>query len=87
LALARRLLQVYDVSKWSGHPGGRVIFTHAGQDATGAFVGFHSGAAHAALEDFYIGECPDMGKAASGFEADVRALLPELHKRGLFKAR
>lgn len=82
--------KVYDVSNWSSHPGGRVIYTHAGQDATGAFVGFHSGAAHAELERFCVGACPEMAGAAEGekaaFEAEVRALMPEIHRRGLFAA-
>ena len=82
-----RRAQVYDVSKWRNHPGGRVIYTHAGQDATGAFTGFHSGAAYASMEEFYIGDCSDVAKYESAFEREIRELAPELHKRHLFTAR
>ena len=33
--------QVYDVSDWHEHPGGNVIFTHAGDDCTDIFAAFH----------------------------------------------
>ena len=49
--------QVYDVSNWADrHPGGRVIYTYAGKDATDVFAGFHSPAAWAQLRPFYVGE-------------------------------
>ncbi len=34
--------QVYDISTWTDHPGGRVIMSAAGQDATDTFKAFHS---------------------------------------------
>lgn len=86
-ASAAGALQVYDVSKWREHPGGTVIYTHAGQDATGAFTGFHSGAAYATLDRFCIGECSDVNKYESAFEREIREITPELHKRHLFTAR
>ena len=48
--------KVYDVSGWNDHPGGSVIFTHAGDDMTDAFNLFHPPTARAALDQFYIGE-------------------------------
>jgi cytochrome b involved in lipid metabolism len=34
--------RVYDVSDWYEHPGGAVIFTHAGDDMTDIFAAFHA---------------------------------------------
>jgi hypothetical protein len=78
---------VYDVSRWKSHPGGRVIYTHAGQDATSVFTGFHSGAAWSTLEPYCIGECDQAVGVDNAFERDVRALVPEMHRRKLFSAR
>lgn len=51
------LPQVYDVSGWADqHPGGRVIYTYAGKDATDVFAGFHSPASRALLRPLYVGE-------------------------------
>ena len=33
--------KVYDVSNWHEHPGGSVMFTHAGDDMTDTFNMFH----------------------------------------------
>jgi cytochrome b involved in lipid metabolism len=44
------------VSNWYDHPGGSVIFTHAGDDFTDIFAAFHPPSANDALEAFYIGE-------------------------------
>lgn len=44
------------VSNWYDHPGGSVIFTHAGDDFTDIFAAFHPPSASDALEAFYIGE-------------------------------
>jgi acyl-lipid Delta6-acetylenase / acyl-lipid (9-3)-desaturase len=48
--------KVYDISGWGGHPGGSVIYTHAGEDMTDAFNLFHAPAARKYLDEFYIGE-------------------------------
>mmetsp|Transcript_1762 Transcript_1762/g.2766 ORF Transcript_1762/g.2766 Transcript_1762/m.2766 type:complete len:469 (+) Transcript_1762:73-1479(+) len=48
--------KVYDVSNWSDHPGGSVIFTHAGDDCTDIFAAFHPSSALKELNRFYIGE-------------------------------
>lgn len=50
-------MQVYDISNWADqHPGGRVISTYAGKDATDVFAGFHSPAAWKLLKPLYVGE-------------------------------
>ncbi len=49
--------QVYDVSMFAQqHPGGSVIYTHAGRDATDIFAGFHAPATWKLLQQFYIGD-------------------------------
>jgi fatty acid desaturase/predicted heme/steroid binding protein len=47
--------RVYDVSNWEDHPGGSVIFTHAGDDCTDIFTAFHPAAAMKFLKKFEIG--------------------------------
>ena len=44
------------VSNWYDHPGGSVIFTHAGDDFTDIFAAFHPPSATDALDSFYIGK-------------------------------
>jgi hypothetical protein len=64
-----------------------VIYTHAGQDATCVFTGFHSGAAWDSLTPFLVGECDETIGVDNAFEADIRGLFPEMHRRGLFHAK
>ena len=90
--------KVYDVSNWQDHPGGSVIFTHAGDDATDIFAAFHSPGANQVLERFYIGELDDsvvpeslyVNKRSPAeqkkFEAGYRRLRSELIKMGMFSA-
>lgn len=47
--------RVYDVSNWEDHPGGSVIYTHAGDDCTDIFTAFHPAAAMKYLKKFEIG--------------------------------
>ncbi len=75
------------MSQWKNHPGGQVIYTHAGQDATSVFTSFHAGTTWATLEPYCIGECDQTVGVDNAFERDVRALTPEIHKRKLFTAR
>ena len=50
-------VQVYDVTGWSAqHPGGRVIATYAGKDATDVFACFHAATSWTQLKQFYVGE-------------------------------
>ena len=78
---------MYDVSTWRTHPGGNVLYTHAGQDATNAFVGFHSGAAYASLAQFEIGTLEGVMRDDNAFEAEVRALHPEIARLKLHTAK
>lgn len=90
--------KVYDVSGYNDHPGGSVIFTHAGDDATDIFAAFHPGSAHKELEKFYIGDLDESvipkGLYANkfkpaeqkAFEAGYRRLRDELIKMGMFNA-
>lgn len=89
---------VYDVSGWEQHPGGSVIFTHAGDDCTDIFAAFHPASALKDLETFKIGELdesiipsalyanklkPDAQKL---FEKGYRKLRAELIAAGLFNS-
>ena len=47
--------KVYNVSSWYDHPGGNVIFTHAGDDFTDIFAAFHPPQAREMLKEFCIG--------------------------------
>lgn len=58
--------KVYDVSKWEGHPGGAVMFTQAGEDATDAFAVFHPTSAFKLLEQFYIGDMDESSRNPNG---------------------
>ena len=49
--------KVYDVTDFGEeHPRGRIIFPHAGQEATDVFNAFHPAAAYKWLPWFYVGE-------------------------------
>lgn len=47
--------RVYDVSNWEDHPGGSVIFTHAGDDCTDIFAAFHPLTAVKDMQKYEIG--------------------------------
>jgi cytochrome b involved in lipid metabolism len=72
------------VSSWTDHPGGSLIFTHAGLDATNVFRGFHPAAAHDVLAPFLIGTVQG---DADELETDFRALHAVVRKTGLHNAR
>lgn len=90
--------KVYDVSGWNGHPGGAVIFTHAGDDATDIMAAFHPPAATAFLDRFYIGDLDETvypqgfyankkdPKEQKHFEAGYRALRSKLIAGGFFES-
>lgn len=79
---------VYDVSNWSGHPGGSIVFTHAGYDGTDTFGVFHPAAAYAHLEPYLIGTVSkeSVAENLSPFEADYRKLKAAIRTAGLHKA-
>jgi fatty acid desaturase/predicted heme/steroid binding protein len=90
--------KVYDVSNWYDHPGGSVIFTHAGDDATDIFAAFHPPSSLRTLENFLIGELDenevpedlyankfDYDKQKK-FEKGYRELRAKILAAGLFNA-
>jgi fatty acid desaturase/predicted heme/steroid binding protein len=84
--------KVYDVSNWTDHPGGAVIFTHAGDDMTDIFAAFHAPHSHVAMRRFQIGMLdtkePTYPKSQSqrDFENGYRELRQQLVQMGLFQS-
>jgi fatty acid desaturase/predicted heme/steroid binding protein len=83
--------KVYDVSNWHDHPGGGVVFTHAGDDATDIFAAFHAPGSQNLLKKFLIGdlivesvEHKDAHQHA--FEKAYRDLRSQLIVMGMFKS-
>lgn len=73
------------------HPGGNVIFTHAGDDFTDVFTAFHPPSAHSVLDAFYIGELDQKSAvvkpaAQREFEKAYRELRSKLITMGMFNA-
>jgi acyl-lipid Delta6-acetylenase / acyl-lipid (9-3)-desaturase len=88
---------VYDVSAFAAvHPGGPVLMTYAGKDATDVFAAFHAPETWGLLKQFLIGDLEVVGAqasspspknaAASPLLADFRALRADMKARGLFVA-
>jgi len=83
--------KVYDVSNWHMHPGGAVIFTHAGDDMTDIFAAFHAAGSHAMLKKFYIGDLiPESvthkDDRQLAFEKGYRDLRAKLIMMGFFNS-
>jgi acyl-lipid Delta6-acetylenase / acyl-lipid (9-3)-desaturase len=82
--------KVYDVSGWHDHPGGGVIFTHAGDDMTDIFAAFHAAGSHSVMDRFYIGdllvETTSKTPAQVAFEKGYRDLRSQMVMMGLFKS-
>jgi fatty acid desaturase/predicted heme/steroid binding protein len=81
--------KVYDVSDWYEHPGGAVIFTHAGDDMTDIFAAFHAKGSMKAMKQFEIGELiPESvthkDQEQLDFEKGYRELRMQLIKMGMF---
>ena len=86
--------KVYNVSNFGKeHPGGNIIFTHAGQDATDVFSAFHPAAVYNWLPRFYVGELAndssstlaDAGKEVD-YRRDISAMKSELMKARAFES-
>jgi len=78
--------KVYDVSSFAEeHPGGTVISTYFGRDATDVFATFHPNSAWKLLQTFYIG---DLVREVPIEEVlkDYRELRAEFAKEQLFKS-
>jgi len=89
--------QVYDVSGFVKHPGGKVVFTYAGKDASDVFRAFHSPETAEQLSQRYVAdlapsEAPhepmsEEGKRNAAFAEEFRQLRTQLQEAGLFRAR
>ncbi|BBN15133.1 protein MpDES6 [Marchantia polymorpha subsp. ruderalis] len=78
--------KVYDVSAFGKtHPGGPVIFTQAGRDATDSFKVFHSAKAWQFLQDLYIGDLYN-AEPVSELVKDYRDLRTAFMRSQLFKS-
>ncbi|KAK4412622.1 Acyl-lipid (9-3)-desaturase [Sesamum alatum] len=80
--------KVYDVSEWvNHHPGGELpLLNLAGQDATDAFVAYHTGTAWQFLDKFINGfYLKDY--SVSQVSKDYRKLVYEFSKMGLFEKK
>eukprot|EP01032_Pedospumella_encystans_P011721 gene11721-13611_t len=90
--------KVYDVSGWEDHPGGSVIFTHAGDDCTDIFTAFHPVSALKSMDVFEIGELDETvippallanklkPEKQKEFERAYRTLRAKIVSLGLFNA-
>lgn len=83
--------KVYDVSDWYEHPGGAVIFTHAGDDMTDIFAAFHGKGSMKAMKPFLIGDLivesnEQKTKRQLDFEQGYRELRVQLIKMGFFES-
>jgi cytochrome b involved in lipid metabolism len=83
--------KVYDVSNWHEHPGGAVVFTHAGDDMTDIFAAFHAQGSQAMMKQFYIGDLiPESvehkDQRQLDFEKGYRDLRAKLVMMGMFKS-
>ena len=86
--------RVYDVSNFvKDHPGGSIIFTHAGQDATDVFSAFHPASVYRWLPRFYIGdlvkdssETPSDAQKEADYRQDITAMKSELMKARAFES-
>lgn len=83
--------KVYDVSDWYEHPGGAVIFTHAGDDMTDIFAAFHAPGSQNMMKRFLIGELiPESVEHKDDhqreFEKAYRDLRSKMVMMGLFKS-
>jgi hypothetical protein len=69
--------QVYDISTWTDHPGGRVILSAAGQDATDTYRAFHSlradGMLKKELESRVVGVLEEPAAAAAPAKGSAAA--------------
>ena len=77
---------MYDVSNWGRvHPGGEVIYTYGGCDATDVFSSFHGRGAWSALRELKVGVLED-DPPAEELVRDFRDLRLRLKREGLFES-
>jgi acyl-lipid Delta6-acetylenase / acyl-lipid (9-3)-desaturase len=85
--------KVYDLSNWYEHPGGAVIFTHAGDDMTDIFAAFHAPGSQTMMQKFYIGDLDTSADSnypkdshQIAFEKGYRDLRSKMIMMGYFKS-
>lgn len=80
--------KVYDLSSFADeHPGGRVIYTLAGRNATDVFAAFHKQSTRAFLLQFHIGDLMDSEiEPTATLLEDFRNLRLSFEKEGYFES-
>lgn len=83
--------KAYDITDFvHEHPGGAVIMTQLGVDATDAFQCFHPASTQEILSDYYDEQLTKRlgltSKDDSQFLKDIRALKDQFEKEGLFQS-
>lgn len=77
--------RIYDITEFvANHPGGDIILTHAGADATDIFAAFHSEGARDLFGNYFVGDLED--PLTPPVIAEIRKLREEFAKEGLFEA-
>eukprot|EP00741_Cyanophora_paradoxa_P005586 tig00000912_g5415.t1 len=77
--------KVYDVTKFvPKHPGGEVIITSAGEDATEIFSAFHAGSTFSLLRQYQIGTVKST--QTSAMIEDFRQMRKEMQRQGMFES-
>ncbi|KAF7982201.1 hypothetical protein HWV62_29378 [Athelia sp. TMB] len=80
--------KVYDGKAYglSDHPGGKVLMTQLGRDATDVFRTFHPDSAYEQLANFYIGDLePSNEPEADPFTLAMRKLDDSFRKQGFYE--
>ena len=79
--------KVFDVTEFGKvHPGGSVIFTQGGRDASDVFSCFHAPSSWGRLHKLSIGDLKDDLKQEPGILADFRKLRYKLIEEGMFNS-
>jgi len=77
--------KVYDVTSWiDKHPGGDIIMSYAGMDATDVFDAFHDSRHYVYLPGFFVGDVSDY--QVSEILMEHRKMKAELEKQHMFDA-
>lgn len=78
--------KVYDVTNFANeHPGGNVILTHIGKDASDVFACMHPAHAYETLANFYVGDLdPAEPSPSPSFSEEVRSLRGKFRELGYY---
>ncbi|KAG9306600.1 hypothetical protein G9A89_004797 [Geosiphon pyriformis] len=81
--------KIYDIRDFvPDHPGGAVILTHIGKDATDAFSSFHPESAYEILANYYVKDVEpvNFSQEKNGFTNDLRAIKKQLILENYFES-